>query len=143
MGRETIWGHIRGTSWIQCGPPAIDTLMVTLTPAQACLVEPSKQADNSKGPHLFRPSVLPNDIEGAFNCIGHERPLQIRRHCQLPRKLVGTIASFNINREMRLSFEGETEAWTPGACRLRQGFPSSPVLFILSSSVPSRPKRHL
>lgn len=103
------------------GLSAIDTHMMTLTPAQEWLLEPAKQCKSSKGPTPMRLSVLAKDIEGAFNCVVHERMVQIMTHYKLSRRLVATITHFNSNREMCMSIDGETEPTTAVACSLPQG----------------------
>lgn len=52
---------------------AADTLIVTLTKAQEWLAIKPKINKRSKGPTTIRPSILANDIEGAFNCVIYSR----------------------------------------------------------------------
>lgn len=59
------------------GLSAIDTVMQTLTPGQESLLKPSKPIHSSKGPSPPRRSVLANDTDGAFNCVGHKTMLHM------------------------------------------------------------------
>lgn len=79
----------------------MDTLMSTLTPAQARLEGKDKGYLN-KGPDPRRPTILANHIEGAFNCVIHKRLNEIMTHYQFPQNLIATIDNFNMGHMIHM-----------------------------------------
>lgn len=88
---------------------AIDTLMTTLTTAQEWLLQKSKRNKPSRGPGSDRPSLMANDIDGAFNYVLHSRLPEIMEHYQLPNKLTRTVTSFTTDRTISMSFDDQME----------------------------------
>lgn len=109
---------------------AIDGLMMDLTGQQAQL----RQVSSYKNP-ATRPSLMANDIEGAFNCVSHSQLVSILIHYRFPKNLMKCIVAFNTNREIYMSFDSETESLVRFLAGLPQGSPLSPILFVIYSSV--------
>lgn len=116
------------------GLSAIDALMITLTAARDWLSRPLKINKRSKGPAPPKPSMTANDIEGAYNCVVHQRLEEIMRDYKFPTCLSGSIKNYLFNRTISLSFDKKIESPKPFLSGLPQGSPLSPVLFILYSS---------
>lgn len=74
---------------------AIDALMVTVTPAQDMLTH-----NNTQHVKVNRPTIMTNDVEGAFNCVLHQKLTDILEHFGIPSSLVRTITDFNTGRKM-------------------------------------------
>lgn len=104
----------------------MDALMVTPTPAQQWLREPWSYYRATT-----RPSILDDDIDGAFNCRIHERLTKIFTHFGVYSKLITIIASFRTNRRICLDFDGQREAPVPSRTGLTQGSPLSPLLIVI------------
>lgn len=83
------------------------------------------------GKHTPRPTILGNDRNGAFNCVGHTRLTNILRHFRFPESLVQSIKCFNTDRTVALAVDGEQETAVPFLSGLPQGSPISPVLFVI------------
>lgn len=64
----------------------------------------------------------------------HERLINIQEHYRFPRNLVQCIAAFNTERQIHMAFDGESEQPVPFCAGLPQGFPLSPILFMIYSS---------
>lgn len=62
---------------------------------------------NTHGTTAIRPSLLANEIDGAFNCVAHVRLNDILKHYHLPDKLVKTITAFNQGRTKFVAFDGK------------------------------------
>lgn len=77
------------------------------------------------------PSIMANDIDGAFYWVERASLIEIITHFKLPKEIVITIATFISDRTIAMSVEGETEAPAKFTAALPQGSPLSPVLFIL------------
>lgn len=105
---------------------AIDALMVTLTTAQELLRHNSTYMRK-----VERPSIMTNDIEGAFHCVLHPTLIGILRHNGFPRSLVETIANFNTNQRIYLEFDGAKKTPVAFDAGLPQGSPLSPILFVI------------
>lgn len=100
--------------------------MTNLTTTQEWLPEKS----TNKRP-ANRPSLLANDIDGAFNCVKHEVLTNILTHFRFPEKLSKIIDSFNTDRTIKMAFDGQEETPVPFLSGLPQGSPLSPVLFVI------------
>lgn len=114
------------------GVSAIDTIMMTLTAAHEWLLEKAKLNKNSNGPGPSRPSLFANNLQGTINYLVHNCLIEILTHYQLGRKLVATIASFQMDRQMCMSLDGETESATGVTCSLPQGPSLSGTVHLLS-----------
>lgn len=108
----------------RAGLSTIDTLMVQLTTAQDWLHTKGKPNKKSRGPDPIRPSVMGNDVKGAFNCVLHTRLIEMMRHYKLPRGLVNIIQDPIRDRTISIRLEGKTEDPTPFNAVLPQGSPS-------------------
>lgn len=95
---------------------------------------PPNVNNKSKGPAPARPSILANDIDGACDCVNHQRLHKMMSSFKLPTCLSGTIRNFLAGRTISLTFREVTEPPAPFLSGLPQGSPLSPVLFILYSS---------
>lgn len=85
----------------RAGLSSVDALMMMLTRPQEWLLECSKSSKSLKGPVPTRPSVLTNDIAGAFNCVVHELAM-----CEDPYFEKGN-ANNNLRRRFP-TFQGST-----------------------------------
>lgn len=87
---------------------AIDTLMVDL-------IEPHEMLRTVKAykrPEM-KPTIVAKDIDGAFNCVIHERLINILEHYRSPRNLVQCIVAFNTERQIHMAFDRESEQSVP------------------------------
>lgn len=100
--------------------------MVILTTAQDPL-----RHNNTYMRKVHRPSIISNDIEGAFNCLLHPTLMNILRHYGFPRSPVETIADFNTNRRIFLEFDEEKEEPVAFNSSLPQRSPLSPNLILI------------
>lgn len=114
--------------------PAMDTLMATLTPAQEWLNWPPKINKRSKGPDPPRPTIMTNDIAGAFNCVITKTLRRIMENFKMPRYLIKAVSSFTTGRSVAIFLEGKLEQLSPISAGLPQLSPLSPVLCILYAS---------
>lgn len=105
---------------------SIDALMTNLTDAQQLARMP-----NTHRTLAIRPSLLANDIDGAFNCVSHPRLINILTHYRFPEPLVRIIADFNSGRRIYLTFDGKHEEPVPFQAGISQGSPLSPILFVI------------
>lgn len=101
---------------------------------QAQLYAKPKQNSRSKGPATTRPTMIANDIEGAFNWVVYSRLVEILRHNRFPDELIATIESFGSDRTLYYCFDGDQETPLLFLSGLPQGSPLSPILFVIYSS---------
>lgn len=92
---ETHMGSRENTS-------AIDTLMATLTPAQEWLNRPSKVNKRSKGPDPPRPTIMTNDMAGAFNCVLTKTLREIMENYKMPKYLIQAVDNFTRDRSVAI-----------------------------------------
>lgn len=115
--------------WCLSNRSATNALMMDLTEPQVML----RTVTAYKRPAM-RPTIMINDIDGVFNCVVHERLIDILTHYWFPNNLVRCIAAFNSNRQIHMAFDGESEKPTPFQAGLRKAFPHSRILFVIYSS---------
>lgn len=98
---------------------AIDAALLLTTE-----VERNKRANK-------KTSVLFMDIKGAFDHVSRNRLLDICKKLRLPMNLISWIASFLQQRQLKLSFNSQTESFKPISTGIPQGSPISPILFLI------------
>ncbi|KAJ8063422.1 hypothetical protein OCU04_008642 [Sclerotinia nivalis] len=76
-------------------------------------------------------SALFLDVKGAFDYVSKNRLLDICKNLNLPISLIAWISSFLEERLLKLSFDGQTEAFKPINTGIPQGSPISPILFLI------------
>ena len=106
---------------------AIDALFAITHPASEALsirVRPGR-------PRPDRPSLLANDICGAFNNTDLIRLIRIMETRQMPHYLTRWVISFTQNRILSFCFDNCSEPPQPYYSGLPQGSPASPVLFLI------------
>lgn len=99
--------------------------MMNLTEAQQWV-----QIPNIHKTRAIRPSAMANDIDTAFNCVAHDKLIDILQHYKFPHHWTGIITNFNSNRKIFLAFDGNEEEPVPFLSGLPQGSPLSPILFV-------------
>lgn len=109
---------------------AVDALFAITHPASIALEVPNT-GRGGKAPRLDRPTLLANDIQGAFNNTDPARLVRIMQAHRLPLYLANWTASFTTSRTMAFCFDNCTEDAQPYNSSLPQGSPVSPVLFLL------------
>jgi hypothetical protein len=76
-------------------------------------------------------STLFMDVKGAFDHVAKNQLLGILHRLLLPVSLIAWVSSFLSNRLLRLSFDGQTEEFSPIDTGIPQGSPISPILFLI------------
>jgi ribonuclease HI len=76
-------------------------------------------------------STLFLDIKGAFDHVAKNQLLAVLQKLRLPTSLIAWISSFLAGRELRLSFDGQTEEFSKIETGIPQGSPISPILFLI------------
>ena len=109
---------------------AVDALFALTHPASMALEVPNSQR-GGKAPRLDRPTLLANDIQGAFNNTDPARLVQIMKARKLPMYLANWTTSFTSSRTMSFCFNDCKETAKPYDSGLHQGSPVSPVLFLI------------
>ena len=71
------------------------------------------------------------DIKGAFDHVSQNQLLGVLQRLGLPISLIAWINSFLSDRQLRLSFDGQTEQFTTIRAGIPQGSPISPILFLI------------
>ena len=71
------------------------------------------------------------DIKGAFDHVAQNQLITILQKLRLPCSIIAWVASFLANRELRLSFDGQIEEFSPVNIGIPQGSPISPILFLI------------
>jgi ribonuclease HI len=71
------------------------------------------------------------DIKGAFDHVAMNQLLTILAKLRLPWSLIAWTRSFLTDRELRLSFDGQTQPFSPIQAGIPQGSPISPILFLI------------
>lgn len=112
---------------------AIDALITTITPTEEWLKHNSTHKTK-----VNRPTIMTNAIDGAFNCVRHDKVRQILEPYRLPESLVNTIADFTTDRYIDLEFDGNQKTPVPFVSELPQGSPLSPILFVIYPTAVSR-----
>lgn len=108
-----------------------DTLLILLTPTQTWL--PTKSEDHKRPPPT-RPTLLANNIDGAFNTVRHDKLGEIITKAGFPKYLVSWIHDFCTNRTLSFHFNGENQFWKPFYSGLPQGSPLSPIFVVVYST---------
>ena len=76
-------------------------------------------------------STLFLDIKGAFDHVSKNQLLTIMSKLGLPLSLLSWVSTFLSERQMKLSFDGQTEEFNPIKTGIPQGSPISPILFLI------------
>jgi Reverse transcriptase (RNA-dependent DNA polymerase) len=76
-------------------------------------------------------STLFLDVKGAFDHVAKNQLLAILQKLRLPVSLIAWVSSFLADRELRLSFDGQTEDFSKIETGIPQGSPISPILFLI------------
>ncbi|KAI1002599.1 hypothetical protein K3495_g5599 [Podosphaera aphanis] len=76
-------------------------------------------------------STLFLDVKGAFDHVSKNQLLHIMSRLGLPVSLLSWVSTFLSNRQLRLSFDRQTEAFTNIKTGILQGSPISPILFLI------------
>lgn len=76
-------------------------------------------------------STLFLDVKGAFDHVSKNRLLSILIELRLPSSLVSWVFAFLSDRLLRLSFDGQVEAFKLIITGIPQGSPISPILFLI------------
>lgn len=108
---------------------AIDALFALLHPASKWLQIPKKTTGGDR--HALRPTLLANDISGAFNNTDPACLIQLMRARKMPNYMIEWTQSFTQGRTLSFCFDGKTEEPQDFAAGLPQGSPISPVLFLI------------
>lgn len=119
------------------GLSAVDTYMVTLTPAQERLHHNPTTNKKARGPYPHRPTFMANDMQVAFNWVMYHRILEVLTKEKLPVGLVRAIDSFTTGRTISMNIDGQTEMPAAFTAGLPQDSPLSPDLFIPYASTRS------
>lgn len=90
--------------------------------------------------HSVRPTMMGNDINGAFNCVNHDQLNHILQHYKFPEHLVNTSKDFNTNRSLHLAFEGKEGDPVPFSSEVPQGSPIPPVRFVIYAAALNAPQ---
>jgi hypothetical protein len=106
---------------------AIDALCAILHPASLWLLQPNKKGYQRKP----RPTLLANDIQGAFNNTNPHRLVKIMEARKLPTYLATWTRAFTADRTMSICFDNQSETPQPYLSWLPQGSPALPVLFLI------------
>lgn len=76
-------------------------------------------------------STLFLDVKGAFDHVAKNQLLAILQKLRLPASLIAWVSSFLVDRELRLSFDGQLEEFSKIETGIPQGSPISPILFLI------------
>jgi len=76
-------------------------------------------------------STLFLDIKGAFDHVSKNQLLKKLKDLRLPTSLIAWTSTFLKDRLIRLSFDGQTEAFKTIETGIPQGSPISPILFLI------------
>lgn len=71
------------------------------------------------------------DIKGAFDHVALNQLLNVMASLELPYSLISWTQSFLTDRLLRLSFDGESQEFSPIESGIPQGSPISPILFLI------------
>ena len=71
------------------------------------------------------------DIKGAFDHVALNQLLRVMSKLNLPYSLISWTRSFLTQRLLRLSFDGQSQEFTPIESGIPQGSPISPILFLI------------
>ena len=76
-------------------------------------------------------STLFLDVKGAFDHVALNQLLAIMQRLKLPLSFISWVRSFLNGRQLRLSFDGQTEEFSEFNTGIPQGSPISPILFLI------------
>jgi ribonuclease HI len=79
----------------------------------------------------MKTSTLFLDVKGAFDHVSKNQLLKKLKDLRLPISLIAWISTFLKDRLIRLSFDGQIEAFTAIETGIPQGSPISPILFLI------------
>lgn len=114
----------------------IEALMTDLTEPQTQVGQ--KNAYKHQAP---KPAHMANDIDGTFNCVSHERLIDILTHYPFPTCLVNCNVAVNTDWRIHMAFNVKREEPVPFSAGLPQGSLLSPILFVIySGALHSRSK---
>jgi hypothetical protein len=121
----------------KCTPsPATDTLAVTFAPVTAAIIHETKQQKSvAKYRHRQKASLLTQDVSGAFNNTDPDILIEVMRRKGMPLYIVNWVQQFLSNRTLPFSFDGQIEPPTSFSSGLPQGFPISPVPFLIMANI--------
>lgn len=90
----------------------------------------------------LKTSTLFLDIKGAFDHVAKNQLLAVLKKLRLPASLISWVSSFVSQRQLRLSFDNQTEEFNALETGIPQGSPVSPILFLIyiRELFPSIPK---
>lgn len=95
----------------------------------------------SRERRLDRPAFLANGIQGNVNNTDPARLVRIMEARQMPRYLSRRVSSFSKDRTLAFCFDNNSEEPQPYGSGLLQGFPTSPIHFIIyAKAMPEAPK---
>lgn len=86
------------------------------------------QRQRRRGRHT---STVFLDIKGAFDHVALNQLLTVMSKLNLPYSLISWTHSFLTQRLLRLSFDGQSQEFTPIESGIPQGSPISPILFLI------------
>lgn len=121
------------------GLSAIDTFMASITQTQDWPHTNGKPNKRSKGPDSIRPTLMANDVKGAFNCVLQYKLTEIMTHFCMLKGLVSIIRDSTTDHTISMRLDSQSEELAPFKAGLPQGSPLSPTLLILYGSASTSP----
>jgi hypothetical protein len=141
---ESLTARRRSIAAFRCGPmsriqmgrtrhnSATDVLIYTLAPMSNAPTIPLGKG--RKIPPGSRPSLLTQNIEGAFNNTNPKVLAQIMQQCQMPSYLVKWTQAFTTNYTIAFAFDGQSEIAKPFTDSIPQGSLVLPTLFAIAAN---------
>jgi hypothetical protein len=115
---------------------ATDILAVTLAPVTAAIIhETEQQKSAAKYRHHQKASLITQDVSGAFNNRDPDILIEVMRRKAMLLYIVNWVQQFLSNITLSFSFDGQIEPPTSFSSGLPQGFPISPVLFLIMANI--------